>query len=442
MRLYSTWYYDDDEEKIKALSLDAITPDLKRSERISIISAYYSTDFIKKILSKVNKTKRKKCILKLVVNGLSGQRLHEQIKDLKTLKTSLSTMGFCDISILINRETALCHTKLYYIKNDKGSVWLAGSANASNSAFQRNEEILIKSKSYINNIKRYISYVIDDSVTIEDVDLENTAESNIIGFFRTGSIYFKPSNQLSFTFSELKLPDWVEEKLSNINERPRNTNPGKAWGSYNLKIALGLSAHEKDEKNTQISLKPWSIETCFGYWVPNKYRAYVKENIIKKSTHNKNRFLEILGRIDTQGEDSLITDYKEYLCDAKQILKKNNIDFDIDEKDLAEKFEKFLNRIIAKLNNPKKLERLCSPLLYTGMPEIWEDNIAFDEFSESYFEYINSCLNEQRLPTVVRSIIENMEIVKEADTDMVAGSFRNYFDDDDAEWSDEYWYEK
>jgi len=67
-------------KKNKALSVDAITPELKRSERISIISAYYSTGFIKKILSKANKTKRKKCILKLVVNGLSGQETRNEIE--------------------------------------------------------------------------------------------------------------------------------------------------------------------------------------------------------------------------------------------------------------------------------------------------------------------------------------------------------------------------
>jgi len=448
MRLYSTRYYDKNEEKVRSLSIDAVTPQLKRAEIVQIVSAYYGLAFLKKFFGKVNKTKRKKCIIKLIFNGLSGQRLNEQIKDLKSLKKSLLRLGFSQIDIFLNKETSLLHTKLYYIKNDSGSIWYAGSANASMSAFKRNEEILLESKSNINNIKRYLSYIIENSIPIEDIDVTDIAESNLIGFFRTGSIYFKPTNQISFTFSELKLTEEIEEKISTLSERPRNTNPGKAWGAYNLKLAIGLDSKESqednkdDEKNVKLSLKPWAIETCYGYWVPNKYRKYVNEKIDLKSAHNESKYLNILQSIKNIGNEKIIDDYKQYIEDAKTILKSNNINFEINKNDLTEKFRKFLNRIIKKIDDPKKLERLCKPLISTGMPEIWEDNLSFDEFSESYFEYISSCLNEERLPTIIRSIKNKIEINKKDDEELISEAFNSYFEDEEAEWSDEDWLEQ
>jgi len=436
MEIYSNWYYD--ENKTESLSQDIITEEMKRAEQITIIAAYYSIGFLENIFDKVNKTKRKKCILNLVFNGFSGQRLQEQHNELKKLKTHLKDKGFSTISIFLNRETTLFHTKLYFIKNDTGSKWFAGSANASFAAFERNEEILFKSSSKINSIKQYITDVIEDSTLIENIDLNETVESNIIGFFRTGSIYFKPNNQLSFTFSEFKLPDWVEDRISTIEERPRNTNPGKAWGSYNLKLSLGLKNDDENKKASQVSLKPWSIETCYGYWVPNKYRSIVNESVKQRSKSIKEKLEEILSLLKSRGVESLVGDYSDYLNDAKNILEENDIDYSIDEAELTGKYEKFIERIISKLSDPQRLDKLCLPLVSTGMPEIWEDNLAYDDFSESFYEYIHSCLLGHK-PRVVSSVIEKMEIDVDSNSDDVAQIFIDYFESDEGEWLDEYW---
>lgn len=440
MNILSSWYHDDD-ENIESLTMETITFEMESANRITIISAYYSVIFLKKIFKSVQKVNRQLCKLELIFNGFSGERLHDQIKELNALKKSLKKIGFENISILLNRETTLFHTKLYFISNEGGALWFAGSANASMAAFERNEELLIRNKTNIKTINQYISSVIENSIAIEEIDLDDITESNIIGFFRTGSIYFKPNNQISFTFSALDLPDEVEMELTKILERPKYTNAGKAWGAYNLKLSLGLIERDKKESCTRLSLKPWSIETCFGYWVPNKYRPLVNNKINEKSKNKKAELQEILKRLKQRGISKLISDYKSYLLDAKRILDENEIEWQINEDELIEKFAKFVNKIESKLSDEDKLNKLCLPLISTGMPEIWEDILAYDDFSESFYEYISGCWSE-KLPLIIKTMMHYIEFEKGDDSETVTEHFFEYFDSDEAEWTDEYWFDR
>ncbi len=119
-------------------------------------------------------------------------------------------------------------------------------------------------------------------------------------------------------------------------------------------------------------------------------------------------------------------------------MKDNAINHDFDDTALVVKYENFLDRIVKKLSDPEKLNRLCTPLVSTGMPEIWEDNLAFEDFSESFFEYVASCLNGQNLPVIIRSISEKTGIDRNMNTAVVEKKFVEYFKND-AEWSDECW---
>lgn len=435
MEIFSSWYSSED--KIEELSREIIYRELRRAERVVVLSAYYSVSFLESLFNKINKSKRHKCSLTLVVNGFGGQRLNDQVAELKNLSKIVQELGYSSISIYLNRGTTLFHTKLYFVKNDSGSVWFAGSANASNAAFETNEELLVRSNKKIRSVLEYIEQVISESKRIEEIDPDEEFESNIIGFFRTGSIYFKPNNQLSFTFSEFKLPDSVEEKLANIEERPRNTNPGKAWGAYNLKYSLGLRDEEND-RASHVSLKPWSIETCYGYWVPKKYRRFVDESIREKSGALRKKLTEILRLIDNRGVDSLVEDYGNYLNDAKLILQSHDVKHSFDESELIEKYRKFVNRIMYRLSDPNRLDKICLPLVATGMPEIWEDPVAYDDFAESFYDYISVSLTGQ-VPRVVRSIMDVLEFDSNSDSDDIASGFIEYFRSDDAEWSDDYW---
>jgi HKD family nuclease len=441
MGIFSTRYYNGD--NISKLSESTLTRDMRKAQEVSIVSAYYSVRFLNDVFAKILKRRRKNCIVKCVFNGFSGKRLIAQVDELKKFKKDLSENGFENVDIYLNKECQLFHSKIFFIKNEDESLWFIGSANASKSAFNKNEEILMRSLNQIRKIKNYIDLVINSSVSIDDFVVDECIENTLIGFFRTGSLYFKPSNRLSFTFGELKLPSQVEEKLANINERPRNSNPGKAWGPYNLKSALNIS-DVNDEQKMRLSIKPWSIETCYGYWVPKKYCTIIEEKVVQKERGVDNDLLKIKNKIEEIGVERLIEDYELYISEANDILSKNNIDWVVNEDDkkkLIEKYKRFVERILVKISSSKERERLCKPLISTGMPEIWEDVSASDDFTYSFYEYISNNMFFST-PLIVRCLQYYVEISENAKIEEIEKAFDDYFLAKNAEWSDDHWFDK
>ncbi|MEB5928475.1 MULTISPECIES: phospholipase D family protein [Acinetobacter] len=433
MEIFSTKYFDE-KSGVQKLSKNCLYTEVKNAKKISIVSAYYSNIFLEDLFDNVNKSKRKYCQINLIFNSFSGQKLNEQIVDLKNLLEKLNNNGYSKIKIYLNRNSPIFHAKLYFVENLQSSTWFAGSANASIAGFSTNEEFLIKSKIKIKSIKKYIEDVINDSIAIDQIILDEVKESSLVGFFRNGSIYFKARNQLSFTFSELNLPSHIEEKLANT-DKPRNTNSGKAWGAYNLRLSLNLS-NEDEEKNI-VNLKPFTIETCYGYWIPNCYIQYIENEIDSRSNRSEDEFKEILKIMEHRGEDSIILDYKNYIHDIVEILEKNKIEFPIDESYLTERYKKFINRIKKILSDEKKLKKLCRPYIITGMPEIWLDDACFVAFKESFFDYVESYLNNKKIPKIIRILQEEFALDLN-DTCDLETSFEDYFLSGNF-WSDDVW---
>ena len=60
MEIYSTWYSDKD--NIKDNAFEALSSEIEKSNKITIVSAYYSTIFLRRILEKVKTSKRKNAL--------------------------------------------------------------------------------------------------------------------------------------------------------------------------------------------------------------------------------------------------------------------------------------------------------------------------------------------------------------------------------------------
>ncbi len=447
MQLFSTKYSDD---KVRKFDSGVLEVEIRDAINITIISAYYSLSFLNYIFDKVLKKNRHNCRLLLILNGLGGQRLIDQKIELNKLKEDLAKKKFKNIDIRLNFESNLMHAKLYYIERASSSIWFIGSANSTNAAFnnstgnKNNEELMIGAETGKRAINSYISNIKSKSIEINDKKHVWPAINDLISFFRTGTIFFKSNINISFTFSELKIPEHIEDKLIDSNGRPLNTSPGSAWGPYNLRRALGMSDDSDTEDNGKASIKPYSIETCYGLWVPNFYVPEVRDKIKNKSKTSKRKFLAIKNGLDQLGDDKLKADFDEYMLDVRKKLAEANIEayeFNFDEKALRDRFEVFLRKLKEKINNDRFLDKLTDQFISAGMPEIWDDPVASHEFEESFFDYIagNYKLNGNN-SQIIKSIIDpiDIETFSDLDGDTVKDAFRNFLKNktwkDDSNW--------
>lgn len=312
--LYSRRYYDD--LSVKKLSIDSLAEIAKQANHITILSAYYSTTFLYKFFSLVPKKTRTKCEISIILNGFAGFRLEEQREDLESLEEDLQNLEYKSIKIYLNTDSPLFHSKLYCFHTKNNSHWFIGSANASDSAFAQNEEILLHFTSPYAPFEHYLKKVIQNSVyykNIEDIDI-----NCMVKFWRTGLIYYKPNANIQFTFSRLKIPNWVKKELTQNQNPPPYSNPGEPWGPFNIKLALGF---EDEEEKIQARHNPWSIETCFGYWVPFTYKERLDQKIDEASDRKSDIFQEILEEMEEVGEEKFLGKFNDYILAIK-----NNLD--------------------------------------------------------------------------------------------------------------------
>ncbi len=89
-------------------------------------------------------------------------------------------------------------------------------------------------------------------------------------------------------------------------------------------------------------------------------------------------------------------------------------------------FKTFIDRLFSRLRDERHVERACSPFVPSTMPEIWSDPVAWDEFSESFFEYISYRVNMTSKPLVIKSIQEYCNLKEGDDWKDVKGKMEKY----------------
>lgn len=425
-----------------------------------VVSAYYSTEFIKYLFKKIDVKNRKECKALFIFNGLSGLRLTDQIKDLKKLKKDLSKIGFSQnlIQIYLNKKFDIFHPKIYYFVGENMTVWSIGSANASTQAFQKNgnEEIIYQKVSFgkkktqeMTALIDYVNEILDDSERGGDcfeIDKFNDdqLEKNLISFFRSGLIYFKPMQQLQYTFGEVKFASEIEDQLSRLSDRPENTDKGKLWGPLNLLSILGIGDINDflEIETSRLSIKPWSIETCYGFWVPSAYANLVDKKLNLKEQDRIEKFKLIKNVFNNKNNGSALQSaFNNYIDQINSIFKSNLIahTIDSDKRDeYLKKFNKFLINFDKRINDEKFMRRYTKPLIASGMPEIWQDDVAYEDFKYSYFEYLSYAAS-RRPPLIAKKIM--MAIRMQApilmDSDDIENNINKFIQKNG--WSAKYW---
>ena len=119
------------------LTLPVLMKQAAVAKKVTVLSAYYVCNVLKEMLGRCRGEVR------IVLNGLGGQRLTRQVNELEDLQSTLEDLvEHC--SIRLRHSSGIFHTKLYLFENASGFEAWVGSANVTGAALSgHNEEILV-----------------------------------------------------------------------------------------------------------------------------------------------------------------------------------------------------------------------------------------------------------------------------------------------------------
>jgi hypothetical protein len=414
---------------VEVLSFDALQRALAGVGHVDIASAYYDARYFAHLFNWggiVGKGER----LRLIFNGLGGARLDAQRNELEALAKQVKKR-FGRVEIRLAFEPGIFHSKLLLLRKGNSRTAFVGSANTTEAAMLVNEEILLEISGATRPLVDYFESVWRASKELDDLD-EKLRCRGLIPFFRTGKLYFKPTATLHLTlnpFSEVlgALSPVERERLGGQPLPFSETTTGV--GPFNIGQALGekkTGSVEKDiEKQAKFSLRPFAVETCFGYWVPSALSAIVRKKLDKVASKKYAKWAGVRAAIEKVGLKVLRSRYQAYLDAAEMRFKAEKIAWQThiekgahDPFDIAA-FENFLARLQKKLASPEYLSRLCDPFVPGSMPEIWDDLVARDEFEETFFGFLSYVSGLDTQPSVSRQILASAGQSKYADSDQI-----------------------
>jgi hypothetical protein len=389
--LLSSRRYTSDRDR---LTVSALGARFATAKDVFLAAAFYDIPFCRALLAHVPREANR---IRLVFNGLGGARLLTQRKELTELERALRKR-IRSVEVRLAFEPGLFHTKLLLIRQPRKLTAFVGSANATMAAMSLNEEILLE-VSGEGPIESYADRIWASSTPLAELSERLTAKT-LIAFFRTGSLYFKPTDSLQITinpFTELlsSLSDKERKRLGTV--RLPHSDQETGVGAFNLRRAVGFSDARRDAEDrerSKASVKPYAVETCFGYWVPRAVDAVLQETVHKARTSKHRRLVELRDALEATGSKTLVARYAEYVSAVGRLLDNSGVSVRAylegarnDPFDKSQ-FVALLDRALTRLRNDDHLDRLCSPFVCSAMPELWNDPVAYSDFGNSFFGYL------------------------------------------------------
>jgi len=378
---------------------------LQGCKKLWLASAYYDCAFIEFVLDSFPAGH-----LQLVVNGLGGLRLRDQVDELGELQSRYSPR----LEVKLIFEAPLFHSKVYILQKGSNYTVLIGSANATTAAIDENEEIMVRIDGDTTAFQEYYDNVWASAKNITHASLQNPVVKTRIAFFRTGLLYFKPSATLPKSYAPFReyiaqLPADVRDRLGQ-REIP-HAEPETGLGPFSLDKAINARLEsEMLDKRSKASIKPYAVETCLGYWVPYEYRDRFEMKLKQSSKTKRSKIIAFYRQFEGTTDEELNSQFTEYVSAITGVLKSVGEDWQKKWKssstrpDDLRSFANFITRTREALKDSHFIDRLCDPLVRVGLPEIWDDPIGARSFESSFFEYIAFALgrpNKHRVVSVI-----------------------------------------
>ena len=389
-----------DENSLKKMAKDA--------DSVTILSAYYVPDVLRAIAGACRGD------VKVVLNGLGGRRLATQVKELRSLQEELRKRSR-SAEVQLAFAEGLFHTKLYLFGRGSESVAWIGSANATRAGLNgRNEEVLVRVTPVPRSVLAYVESAWSRAVPVLSCP---EAVNSLPDFFRTGVLHYKPYAILQTTINPFRhlievLPETEKQKISRFRSDFADNEGG--IGAFNLNLMFKSVAEPESEEppvgRGQVRLRPFAVETCYGYWVAERFVPDVDAKL-RKASDQKRRRLEAMRDWLRTDRDAIVGAYGSYLRDVRRMLRDARVEWREHAKPGLFEDLSAIKRRVASLPaalSSERLARHCQAFVPSEVPEIWEDDAAYGSFSETFFDSLAYAWSSQKRTGSAKLIIESL----------------------------------
>lgn len=432
-----------------------------RIKSLLIASAFTDVDFINEVIDKLREKEYANTEGRLAIfldenasHYFSNEKIRESLdKCSRRIRDSRNHFNE-DSGIFLVKCGALFHSKFFISESNTDCRIVLGSANFTKKAFEKNEEIAIafdaategnaKANKLINALKKYVETL--DAWKIGTPREKNIKSISVRDLFLKGRLYRDAKEQDPLRMS-LNLPDEYLELLD--ARKKRNTMDDifdylESKTLNSLPLATIISRAKLDlpeifvsnEKRKRSSWKNYCIESCFGFWSPEKYIEGIEKSLDDVSGNKKGKIKDLLDFVDNH-YDALQNSFVESI--NKIQLDRRNIDAGTwawdslnNVEDIKEKWKIWWEKVSTKLSDEKYEEfrnRLCRGVAYSCVPDLWDDPLSTEEFEHSVCESIRYYLSLKDRTS--KKICNKIKELLEEDCDELTDDILEKISDDD-----------
>lgn len=368
----------------------ALRETVAKADRVSILSAYYGSAYIRSLLEGVPKGRRKNCAIKLVLGLENRARLANDMEELRRLEVDLLGAGFKNVELRLAKFDRPFHVKLYYFRRGTQPTWFIGSANLSPAITGDRHELMLRLRGSHPKLSKYLRELEGDAGSFS-IDEPPSGESrDLKSFFLNGSLAYRPQNRVSFTFEACVIGPVhrriISQALAEGSQVPY-ANPRPEGFGFDLARAVDMVI-DGGAPSPRVGLRRYAAETLYGYWLPQPYAEDVRAKSIgsRSNAHAKLKtFAAALADCSDKDLESRLGEHvramETFFARHGSILKPKD--------GYLEKFRTFLSAKKTFLNHPDRLDRAINNLYIEPTPDFWFDEERSAEFEDSFFEDIS-----------------------------------------------------
>ena len=399
---------------IRGLDLDRLRQDGKDAKQTTVISAYYSVDTLKRLLGDCRRSVR------VILNGLGGRRLQAQVEELEGLQKALRAHSRKS-EVRLDFADGVYHTKLYlFEKADQPVAWL-GSANATAAGLSgHNEELLARLSPAPSVVLEFAERAWCRAFELEAC---RAPVCSLTAFYRTGMLYYKPYALMQKTFNPFRrlmarLPQAERDKITAFSSDFAEVEVG--IGAFSIDRVLERDpqreiegnvkgAQREDSNGERLHFRQYAVETCYGYWVSEKYVDEV-DALLESASQSKSATLQRLREWLVRREEFIVEAYQTYLATARETMDSRGVAWrkhgDPQLFADTEPVRKQIRSLVDKLSDEKRFKRYCQAYVSSEVPELWQDSTALEAFESSFFEWLAACSSGRRRPKAAVAILD------------------------------------